>query len=241
MHDPDHLQKCREYWRMKESMEGAGGLGVTTGSNKRPALTCEDEDEENTPPLPKAKRISPTTAILPHGCRHPLLEIEEGGHRRKQHSIWDCLCCGKDTCGFERGMTIMNDHDGQGDEYDPCEVSPSSSHSSEADKRGGRPKFEEVKTHLHRTIEAILKSKGFWSANKYLGSPNLDIKIKSWLKLKIAGDRLVEIHWLLLRRGVKEALRYKRQDCVSAMQREYTSMYYSPGCLFCLLACISSS
>ena len=117
-------------------------------------------------------------------------------------------------------MTIMNDHDGQGDEYDPCEVSPSARGDQAA--KIGRPKFEEVVNHVNRTTEAILKSKGFWSANKYLGSPNLDVKVKKWMKQRVAGDRIIEANWIVLRRVVKEVLRYRRQNSVSAMQREFT-------------------
>ena len=46
-------------------------------------------------------------------------------------------------------MTIMNDHDGQGDEYDPCKVSPSARGDQAA--KIGCPKFKEVVNHVNHT------------------------------------------------------------------------------------------
>ena len=129
-------------------------------------------------------------------------------------------------------MTIMNNHDGQGDEYDPCEVSPLT-RSDEA-SGGDQPKFEEVVNHVNNTTESILHSKGFWSANKYLGSPNLGIKVKKWMGLRVTSEKIVEKNWTVLRRVVKEALRYRRQNCVSGIQQAFTGAYdFARSSLLC--------
>lgn len=234
--DPDHITNCTEYKKMKDSV----GEEVT-GSVKRPIiLTCID-DENSPPGPPQMLRVTPNQGgRLPFPYRDSkkakttndvLAELDTNLPRRddtrlpmrKPASIWACLACGNDSCGFESGVTIMKSEDGQDHEYDPCSLVPSHYYHEHGLKEG--PVFDCVKKYGEILIECMMRSNGFWSYVKYIGSPSCDLKLRKYIALRVMGQGLLQQLWPPMRHAVKEILRYKRQMAISQMEQAYLGTY----------------
>lgn len=147
-----------------------------------------------------------------------------------------CPACDQKGCPYSYGLlTVFKEYDGQETEYDPCEPSCDN-------WLNGLPKlsFHDAINPLNTIVAASLCSKGLWSINKCIGSGALDKKLDVWMKLKLDDPGLVKDHWALLRRGVKEALRYRRLRSVEAVRVAFFGMFVLPPEIYYLLAVIAS-
>ena len=131
--------------------------------------------------------------------------------------VFRCLACDKEACPFENGYTVMND----GKEYNDHEHDP----SEPSNQRGWTSKrkqisFDSMVNPVRTVVLRIMHSNGFWSSNKFIGNEKLDHKLRCWMKKKLE-PRTVDENWHALRRAVKEALRFKRQQSVEAIRRLY--------------------
>ena len=106
----------------------------------------------------------------------------------------------------------MEEMDGQGDEFDPCEPEV-------LDQQF--PAFDEVRTQIVPLVMQVLSSTAFFANHKFLGTPSIDMKVERWLLTKM--HKVTKRSWLVQRKTVKEVLRYRRQAVVVLCQREFNS------------------
>ena len=104
----------------------------------------------------------------------------------------------------------MEETDGQGDEFDPCEPEA-------VDQQ--HPAFHEVRTQIVPLVMQVLSSTAFFANHKCLGTPTIDMKVERWLLAKM--HVVTKKSWLVQRQIVKEVLRYRRQAVVELCQREF--------------------
>lgn len=169
---------------------------------KRPA-------QENGADVPAQKKPNvPATGPFPLCTAGPDSNLWDNTNK-----IWDCLACGKRNCPFESGTaTLMDSTDGQEMEYDECEPANCAQAPCSFWNKGTAYQFNRLSALIIELVSAVFCSKGLWAHYKYLGSKNLDLKIKSWMRWRMGTDA-VEKNWEPLRRTVKESLRYRRQLC----------------------------
>lgn len=132
--------------------------------------------------------------------------------------IMHCLACGRESCPYENGYSV--DHH-QETEHDPHEVRFDASGTRTNGWMNQKDfSFDNLRPLLKKTVLGILQSSGFWARHKFIGHPRLDLKIVTWLKNRIP-SQLVDKHCHLLRRGVKEALKFRRQHSVRLIKEAY--------------------
>ena len=135
----------------------------------------------------------------------------------QEEYTFQCLTCGRNNCPYENGYTVLSECDENHPEFDPCEPTLETWKQNHS---GGVFSFDDLKSPIQLSVAGVVQSKDFWSNHKYLGSTSLDVKVQAWMKQRIK-QQLVEDNWILLRRAVKEALRYKRQESVEFIRSTY--------------------
>ena len=125
-----------------------------------------------------------------------------------------CLACGRSTCPFEDGHTVLDNDDGQQCEFDQCQ--PSLRRLSQSTYH-----FDFLKPSIKGVVQRMLLSDGFWSRHKFLGSARLELRVRTWMKNKLNNPDLVDMNWCPLRMAVKETLRYKRQCATMAASKKF--------------------
>lgn len=203
----DHLENCVKY---KQDLVPSPAGTKQSPEESPPVVTCGDETER---PILKKLRIPP-----PQDGRSPSFPYKKPKPSKLDEFIFRCLACGNESCPYENGYSIFADDDGQKHEFDPCEPVFG---SRENWGLNSAYSFEEVKSSIRVVVPGILRSSGFWSRNKFIGSSSLDFKLKTWMKTTKLDPRLVDKIWIPLRRTVKEALRYKRQRSVALIWDAY--------------------
>ena len=109
-------------------------------------------------------------------------------------------------------------------EFDPSEPSipaiPSPSQSPGPHSAPADFSFETIKGPLRIVVAGILKSEKIWTSHKFVGNPQLDLKLKGWMNSKIDPE-LVEAYWAAFRRGVKEVFHYKRVRTIDNIKKAF--------------------
>ena len=206
----------RSYFREGEPATGVGAkvaVEFSESTKKRKTPEHPEEDTENKGVL--TPRVTPATSDRPDKVgryRSPSSPLEPiklpemknvppaymnldgfgtGKPIPAALSLWLCLCCGRPECGFESGVTIMKEEDGQDREDDPCEIdNEKSTGMKEKD-------FNEESEAIRDCVSGLLRSKKFFGWNKYVGTASLDKKLKTWLKSKIK-EETVDKNWVAL-------------------------------------------
>lgn len=127
-------------------------------------------------------------------------------------------------CLHENGHSLIKDNDGQQNEHDPLEPAKSSCVAWSTVRSSSS--YDKVKISVRTVVNGVLVgSTGFWSRNKYiLASQILERKLLTWMKQQIAPE-VVGVYWHCLRQAVKEALRFRRQLVVDAIERRFLGQY----------------
>jgi len=195
--EPGHLDACKS--RGGSPTEDSKNAQATNAGVKRPCLAVTPGQEESPEATSCSKKPRPTP----------------------EEYTFDCWTCGRTDCPHSRGFTVFTGPLGgcMQKEFDPGEPCPRSWKKNRSCDPSSY--FAKIKTPLQQTIAGVVQSKDFWSLHKYLGSTTLDRKIQTWMKQKILPHRLVEDHWIYLRRGVKEAIRFKRQECIQFIRSAF--------------------
>ena len=211
--DPNHQEKCKQTDpNNNNSFDDTEGSG---GTSKRQADDFQ-YDSGNEHPISKLRRItlSPSRSNLADGGS-VLSDVTNKDLPSPRGGDWDCLACGHSGCRFEMGVTIMNAYDGQENEWDPLEIDWKGTENPDT-------KFDEIKICLACAVRSALTSKGMFSIHKFIGGDSFEAKLKEWLVKTVIGSRAaVENLYPLLRRAVKETLRYKRQVSLTRMRDFY--------------------
>jgi hypothetical protein len=72
-----------------------------------------------------------------------------------------------------------------------------------------------MKRAVRDIVRGVLKSKGIWSNNKYIGDSRLDSNLKIWARNKLGTQpELVDTDWPGIRHAVKATLAIKHQRSV---------------------------
>lgn len=224
---PDHLATCTKHKKRKSEEESQERPDEDSNKKRDEKRTCQEET---------SSRKNPANVT-------PLLLGALGSHRKDLFptstikecpsglgAAFRCLACDKEGCPFENGYTVMEETNREQDqEHDPCEP---------ANQKGWNARAPEhflfkdsMVTPVRTAVLRTMHSNGFWSSHKFIGNRKLDFKLRCWMKMKL-DSKVVEQHWHPLRRAVKEALRFKRQQSVAAIRR----LYYGESCN--LLCCV---
>ena len=214
-----HLDACQK--SPPGTKDGHASVpGMTATGGKRRASTATI-----TPPPPQQQH--PSAAKKPRSTLHP-------GGVPDEYSF-QCLTpsCRRKNCPYDGGYTVFSDLGGTDDqEHDPsepCHRSWKKKHSC----YDAWTFFHEVKIPIELSIAGVVQSKDFWANHKYLGSTSLDRKVQAWMKIRIKPP-LVDKYWIFLRKAVKEAIRFKRQECIEFVR----STFYGESALFALFSLI---
>ena len=187
---------------VEDSGHFVGGAGT-----KRPATPAETPVMPP-PPWATSTRYGDTTtnqAIPPPAVTPaPTAAPKKPRTDPAAEFIFNCLACGRSACPYENGYTVLKEDGGQQHEHDPSEPK---------NNNGASERFDSVKAPLRLVVGGIMRSNGIWTTHKFIGNCQLDLKLKTWMRNRL-DPKLVESNWAALRRGVKETLRYKRQQSV---------------------------
>lgn len=132
--------------------------------------------------------------------------------------VFRCLACAKRGCPYENGYAIFEeavDCDGpRHPEFDPTEHIMIAAYKT--DKERTELYFgSNMKSAVRDIVRGVLKSKGIWSNNKYIGDSRLDSNLKIWARNKLGTEpELVDTDWPGIRHAVKATLAIKRQRSV---------------------------
>lgn len=207
--DPDLrlLDDSTSYSNTSEnSVAHAPGTKVTPGSRKK---VC----------VKRVVKLVPTPPVTPQAVTAACGNLEgfgRPGELPADQALFGCLVCGKSECGFDRGVTIMKEEDGQSKEHDELEDMP----AVFVRDQNCEAALDEESRAVRECVRGVLQSKTFFSSNKYVGnSHEFHKKLKLWLEARLHSTTIVGRNWLALRRAAKETLRYKRQVCISRMQQ----------------------
>lgn len=240
---PDHLGVCPKYHgddNTEESRDGGDETLVLAGSKRpfagdsTPASSKDNTDNaaavaSNKPPPPPVLANPAPAKVSTAKKPRPAATAAAAATDRNQEEefIFDCLACGRKGCPYENGYTVLDAGDGQENEFDPCEPIRKDWRQTCQNKETQKKEFsfDEVKGPIRVVVAAALRSKNFWAVTKYIGSPSLDFNLRTWMK-RILHHILVDNNWILLRRGVKMALRYKRQGSVLLIKKAYFGECY---------------
>ena len=223
----DHLRTCKEAYQLWPSLVTPGtklrAPKRKTVSSMKETVTTKQETERQAPDesthVWKAHRTSCSPSPRP---LMPLGEIDRNMQPCSnqnvnpcERSLLICLCCSKNHCSFESGVTVFTEEDGDCQEWDPSEVARSEWGTL------NQP-FDDLRKAISDCVQGIMRSKLFFACNKYIGSPSLDLKIKRWIMWRLhLSPEILTRNWVPLRRAVKETIRYKRQSCISRMRETF--------------------
>lgn len=193
-----------------------------------PLLTCDDSNHPAV--LVKLRAPPPTGGRALSDRRVCLVEPPAKKARTLIDDCFllDCLACGAPDCQFDSGTTNFKEDDGQKNEYDPCGdnllhvPSPPRKNSVMAD----------AVVPIKVVVGALLRSEGFFSNHKYLGSTRLEGRLMAWAKFRLKAST-VDTHWKAIRQAVKETLRFMRQQCVDLMRSKFRREYF-----LCVSSCL---
>ena len=131
--DNNHTENCEEYKKIMSDTQNRANSGGAVGSAKRSVE--EKEVDENVPEdSPRMPRVTPNVGYRIPEYRVPREKLSSGNKYKKRKTdvevlaeldadngardittlplrrvtVWACLACGDETCGFESGATIMN-------------------------------------------------------------------------------------------------------------------------------------
>jgi hypothetical protein len=240
--DPNHTENCEGYKKIMSNTENRASSPVV-GSTKR--LVREKEVNENVAEdSPRMPRVTPNVGYRIPEYRVPRERLSSGNKYKKRKTdvevlaeldtnngtrdlttlpirrvtVWACLACGDETCGFESGATIMNQSEEKEIEYDPRVVIPRVWYKA---MKAEMPQFDQVATMVNRTCEMMYKSKGMFESNKYIGKPQLDTKIEKWAVTRLVSEEHLNQYWPAIRDTVALLLRLKRQMAVQMMFKAF--------------------
>ena len=197
-------------------MEGGALLGVEEASIDS-EVSAGDKENAGSSSISSCNQSSG----LMEGSKNSKLPREE--EEEGEDFAAYCLACSKSSCPFESGHTVLRDDDLQGEEFDQCEPR---ARKGCCEQWAGMEKifpFQRIKAATMSIVAGILLSNGFWPRHKFLGSPHLELRLKTWMKNRLGNPRLVDAHWGSLRRAVKDTLRFKRQCIVALAHEEFNS------------------
>lgn len=179
--------------------------------------------------------VTATTEVTPLNSTVPPQKKARTTKDDPQAFAYSCFVCGETRCMYDSGYTVLVDDDGE--EFDP---------DGDLLKKACSDKtcppllpFKEVFLPIRMVVDGLVRSKGIWSAHKYIGNPRLDTKLKTWMRNRLQEGAIVDSpNWAALRHSVKETLRYKRQRSVHLIRTVFMSKYFRCflfGSLFVLL------
>ena len=225
-----HLQACLKFVGDKENLDGAPSLVSPAQQHHPPPEECGNKAGARRDVdlvLPAPKRKLPTTSIpltcpgrIPSRAGADPATSTAKKHKGADHHlptinqeyVLECLACGNVNCPYDDGHSVLDSMDKENqEEFDPSEPCLQAWKNSTGSDPARVWSFHELKGPITVSVAGVAHSKDFWANHKYLGSTSLDLKIQAWLKHRVE-QTLLEDNWILLRRGVKEALRYKRQQ-----------------------------
>jgi len=226
-----HFRECREYQKAAAANEAEDeeeakkrGVFVDVTSPQPPDLETPSAgpcNKRNAAVDDSSVRLVPdcntNTRVTPAHTNHPVPSKKTKVNQPSDNFIFSCLACGNRACPYDNGYTVLkqtDDQEGPEIEYDPSEPPVG------ADGSRCTVSFDEIKGPLRMVVGGILKSKGIWTVHKFLGNPQLDLKVKTWMRNRIEPET-VDSNWPVLRQGVKETLHYKRQKSIHSIRAAF--------------------
>ena len=186
---------------------------TSTPAVRQPNLSLGNGPARVTPPPTEARQYkSPcnnTTTAEISGAPSSSL--------KKNEFLVCCLTCGTEGCRYENGYTVLREEDDGEVEFDPDEPKPP---TCEEWSTSCASSFDTIKQPIKTVVAGLMGSSGFWSSHKYIASPQLDLKLKTWMKRRLFNN-VVDEHFCFLRRAAKETLRYKRHLSVKAIRNAF--------------------
>ena len=209
---------------------------VSLSGMKRPAedsttslsVSCPHGNSNSSTPALRQPCLSTgvtsvTPPLPPEG--RPLYNSPQKGNatfvcptKRNNEFLVCCLTCGTEGCRYENGYTVLREEDDGQVEFDPDEPKPPT--SCEEWSTSSASSFNMIKQPIKTVVAGLMGSSGFWSSHKYIASPQLDLKLKTWMKRRLF-NKVVDEHFCFLRKAAKETLRYKRQLSVKAIRNAF--------------------
>ncbi len=201
-HPLHHTRKRYSYsWENEDGLLFLAHAASTAVTKTQPDETVPSNQEQDTPT----------------GRRHGPLVIEENA-ANGDSTTWPCLYCGEADCYYVRSSS-----NGRVDKYEVEE---------EWDSREHRPVGNQGVLCLPATMvvvvfDAVMASKGLFAANKFITSPRLEPKLRTWIPTKVSNIVITNDNWIPLRRVVKDTLRCRRIWCIGRMHDIYKGKSYS--------------
>ena len=232
--DPSHWNNCGEYAKTLKDSSPAVETSPTARKRTPDELSTRATEDTSTSggtskaqgllgalnchPIAKLRLPSSKTGSGGGGGESVLSDLTTRDNAspplKKKRTEWACLACNQDGCRYELGVSVMNVGDGQENEYDPME--------DEIMKAGTAPAdYEEIKTTILFCVRSAYTSPSMFPHHKYMEGQSFDMKIQKWLGLKVVAKDTIGKYYYLLRRTVKEVLRYKRQVSIERMEENY--------------------
>jgi hypothetical protein len=82
--------------------------------------------------------------------------------------------------------------------------------------------FDRLANPIRSIVNGLSGPNLFWNRHKFMGSPVLDLQLKTWMKKELSiSANLVEDNWPCFRRAVKETLQQRRTNAVNFIQAAF--------------------
>lgn len=198
----------------QSSVVGLVVVGAGAGA-KRPFVP----ETPNGPEVVAAPKVTPAPtggAMVTHNTAAAAATNKDGELPSKkprgeyyESFVVCCITCGKQSCPYENRYTQQDQK-----EFDPSEPTPTTTFALT------HVSFQTLNGPLKVIVGGLLKSTGFWSKHKFIGDPQLNFKIKTWMNNHL-DPSLVDANWVPLRQAVKETLHYKRHRSLLLIKKAF--------------------
>ena len=219
----DHLDECAKYKQAKEVGEEDEESPFINGNNKRPppetplerVLPQRDNKEEtNTLQLEqKIHRVTPATNTY----KKTKPATDQSHASDKLDTIANCLACRQPNCPHEQGFSSLSEG-----EFDPNEAPPGFHNPDKCWTLDKSNSFDSMTKLMRSIVGGLMCFNHIWSRHKFIGTPALDLLLKTWMKVQRKMDpKIVEENWSQLRRTAKETFRQRRENCIEDIKRTF--------------------
>jgi hypothetical protein len=194
---PSHLQECVKYKdaladEMAEYEERYNVVGAPVPLRiplKPPATRRKQPPSQQYQPPTETSTGAAAEITLWDTKTHMQKKARTTIATAQQGFAYSCLVCGELRCPYDTGFTVLVDE--PSNEFDTSGDLLLKKACLENTDAPLLP-FREVNLPIWMVVEGLVKSKGIWSAHKYIGNPRLDPKLKPWMRNRLIEGTIVD-------------------------------------------------